>query len=482
MNKPNVLLICVEHWPGSLLGCAGHRCVLTPTLDRLAASGVRFTNAYSATPTCIPARRALMTGTTAKTHGDRIFNQYLEMPNLPTMASVFSDAGYQTYAVGKMHVYPQRNRVGFDDVILNEEGRHHLGMKADDYELYLAENGFPGQELTHGMCNNDYMMRPWHLPEHCHPTNWTTHQMCKTIKRRDPRKPAFWYMSFNASHPPIVPLAEYVDMYRDAQMPDVLIGDWARDHDKLPYLLKDRVNEYKSQEFLDNPLGLKLARQGYYAMCTHVDHQIRLVIGMLREENLLDNTIIMFTADHGEMLGNHWLFAKDVLYEDSANVPMILVPTADYKQCGHHLVDDRLVELRDIMPTLLEMAEIDIPDSVEGVSMLSETKRDHIYGEHYEDEMSNRMIRDKSMKLIYYPLGNHFQLFDLESDPDELYDLSGDSRYNDTRKRLTSELIKHLYGQDLGWLDGDILIGMPEKEYPIKPYRGLLGQRGWRFM
>ena len=132
MAKPNILLICADQWPGKFSGAAGHPCIITSTLDQLAANGVRFTNAYSALPTCIPARRSLMTGTTAKTHGDRIFNESLPMPKLPTLAGTFAQAGYQTYAVGKVHVFPQRDRIGFDDVILNEEGRHHLGLKADD--------------------------------------------------------------------------------------------------------------------------------------------------------------------------------------------------------------------------------------------------------------------------------------------------------------------------------------------------------------
>ena len=94
MARPNVLLICVEHWPGSFLGCEGHPALMTPTLDELAAAGVRFTRAYSATPTCIPARRALMTGTTSKTHGDRVFNETLTMPDMPTLAQCFRNAGY----------------------------------------------------------------------------------------------------------------------------------------------------------------------------------------------------------------------------------------------------------------------------------------------------------------------------------------------------------------------------------------------------
>ena len=183
-GKPNVLLICVERWSARRVGAAGHPSIMTPTIDQLATNGVRYTNAYSAVPTCIPARRALMTGTTARTHGDRIFNETLRMPELPTLAQTFYDAGYQTYAVGKMHAYPQRDRMGFCDILINEEGRHHLEGQADDYELFLAEAGYSGQEFVHGVGNNEYMTRAWHLPEHLHPTNWTVREMCRLIHRR----------------------------------------------------------------------------------------------------------------------------------------------------------------------------------------------------------------------------------------------------------------------------------------------------------
>ena len=164
--RPNVVLICVDHWFGDLVGALGHPTVLTPTLDQLIGNGVAYTNAYTTTPSCIPARRELMTGAFSRTHGDRVFNETLPMPNLPTMAQTFRDNGYQAYAVGKLHVYPQRDRIGFDDVLVLEEGRHQFGMSKDDYELFLQEQGFSGEEYGHGMSNNDYTVRPWHLPQH----------------------------------------------------------------------------------------------------------------------------------------------------------------------------------------------------------------------------------------------------------------------------------------------------------------------------
>ena len=105
-TKPNVLLISTDHWPAALLGAAGHPAIQTPTLDELCRSGVRFSNAYAECPVCIPARRTLMTGTTPRTHGDRVFKDKLTMPEIPTMAQTFREAGYQAYAVGKLHVYP----------------------------------------------------------------------------------------------------------------------------------------------------------------------------------------------------------------------------------------------------------------------------------------------------------------------------------------------------------------------------------------
>jgi arylsulfatase A-like enzyme len=163
-HRPNVLLITTDHWPAALLGSAGQHVIQTPTLDQLARSGVRFSNAYSECPVCIPARRTLMTGTPPKIHGDRTFQTTLEMPDLPTLAQTFRDADYQAIGVGKLHVYPQRNRIGFDEVILAEEGRPGWGV-TDDYEIFLGDQGFAGRQFDHGMSNNEYVIRPWHLPE-----------------------------------------------------------------------------------------------------------------------------------------------------------------------------------------------------------------------------------------------------------------------------------------------------------------------------
>ncbi len=322
-EQPHVLLVTADHWPASLLGAAGHPVIQTPTLDQIARNGVRFANAYSECPVCIPARRTLMTGTPPREHGDRTFQITLPMPAMPTLAETFRSAGYQTYAVGKLHVYPQRNRIGFDDVLLAEEGRPNWGV-TDDYEIFLGDRGLAGRQFDHGMSNNEYVTRAWHLPEDCHVTNWITREMARSIRRRDPTRPGFWYLSYTHPHPPLVPPAAYWEMYRDVEPVFPRTGSWAEDFDSLPYRLKGQRAGWSC----DTETQIRTALRAFYALCTHIDHQLRLVIGTLREEGLLDRTIILFTADHGDMLGQHGLWAKRLYYENSANVPMLLMGTA----------------------------------------------------------------------------------------------------------------------------------------------------------
>ncbi|NJN83660.1 MAG: sulfatase-like hydrolase/transferase, partial [Caldilineaceae bacterium] len=300
-----------------------------------------------------------MTGTPPRTHGDRVFKETLPMPDLPTMAQTFRNAGYQAYAVGKLHVYPQRDRIGFDDVILDEEGRLIYGV-IDDYELHLGDQGYAGQHFGHGMSNNEYSSRPWHLPEATHPTNWAASQMARTIRRRDPNRPGFWFLSFRHPHPPLTPLQCYLDVYNQMEIDLPIRGNWASERAALPFSLQTHM----SRDDKHSPVMMAAARRAFYALCTHIDHQLRIVIGTLREEGLLDNTIICFTSDHGDMLGNHHLWAKRLFYEDSANIPMILLGVAGDERVGHHRVDDRLVGWQDVMPTLLDLAGLEIPDSV----------------------------------------------------------------------------------------------------------------------
>jgi choline-sulfatase len=471
-SSPNVLLITMDQWPGSFLGCDGHSVIETPTLDRLARNGVRFTRAYSECPICIPARRTLMTGQTPKLHGDRIFQKNLRMPsNTKTIAQTFRDAGYQAFAVGKLHVMPQRDRIGFDDAYISEEGRPYYGS-IDDYDLFLAEKGHVGQQFSHGVSNNDYTWRTWQLPEDCHVTNWATQQMCRTIKRRNPDKPGFWYLSFTHPHPPLVPLHTYFDRYTRKTIPKPLVSNWSEK--TLSHFLKNIKDRWPqmSPEMIDD------VRRAFYALCTHIDAQIRIVIGTLREEKLLDNTIIMITSDHGDMLGDFGLFAKRVMYENSTRIPMVVLGTKENKKINKGSISNRLVGLADVMPTLLDLANIKIPSSCNGQSMFDSQPRKNLYAEANEGINATRMITDDRYKLVWYPHGNIFQLFDLKNDPEELIDVSLKSDFQNQLNKLKTILADNLYGDDLAFLNKKDLVGIPTNiSNEGKPSLGLLGER-----
>lgn len=474
MPGPNVLLITVDHWFGRLLGCAGHPVVQTPTLDALAAAGTRYTRAYSESPVCVPARRSLMTGTAPRTHGDRLFQQDLPMPGLPTLAQIFRDNGYQAYGVGKLHVFPQRSRIGFDDVLLSEEGRTQWGV-VDDYERFLAANGYAGLAYAHGMSNNQYTSRPWHLPEAMHVTQWAARSMAEIITRRDPTRPALWYLSFVAPHPPLTPPAAYLDLYAPDEIDDPIVGEWTAKDDGAPAQLR-------RQRHAHDPDGLRAAearaaKRAFYAQCTYVDHQLRFVIGTLREQGVLDDTVILFTSDHGDMLGDHRLWAKRLFYEKSANVPMILVGDTASGRVPAGGVDDRLAGLQDVMPTLLGLAGIEVPAGVEGVSMV-DGARDHLYGEYGEGAEATRMVHDGRYKLIYYPMGNVVQLFDVEHDGWDEWDLAERPDLVPVRDRLLRRLAAEAYGADLEWVAGGFPVGLPDVCQDLPVDRGLSQQRG----
>lgn len=468
--QPNVLLITVDHWSASKLGCAGNDVIMTPTLDQLARGGVRFNNCFSTCPVCIPARRSLMSGTFPGTHGDRIYSERMPMPDVTSMAQAFRNSGYQAYAVGKLHVYPQRNRIGFDEVILSEEARYEFGV-VDDYQIWLGENGYLGKEYAHGMSNNQYYTRPWHLPEEAHQTNWATAQMAKTIKRKDPTRPAFFYLSYVHPHPPLVPLQVYLDMYRNVTMPESPIGDWINDDAVMLKMYHKQADIYSKND-------IERAKKAFYALCTQIDHQIRLIIGTLREEGLLDNTIIAFTSDHGDCLFDHNLVAKRNFYRNSTNVPLIITGKPLEKYAG--MISDKLTCLEDVMPTLLSLCNINIPNTVEGLNLFSEIKREYLFGEVCEGPAATRMATNGKFKLIYYPYGNITQLFDIVADPDELHNIVNQPEYKEIQLELTHYLINSLHDGDETWAKNGQLVGHQGNEtmnqsidYSLYNQRGL---------
>ena len=474
-NKPNVLLITVDQMRYDCLNIAGHPVVETPNLDELARTGVRFDRAYSATPSCIPARAAIFTGKSQTGHGRVGYQDRVPWRYDRTMPEEFAKAGYHTQCVGKMHVYPARNLMGFHHVVLHDGYLHHNRNKysipvsehydeVDDY-LHWLRRQEPGADLIDsGLdCNASAVARPWHLPEKLHPTNWVVTESIDFLRRRDPGKPFFLWMSFVRPHSPLDPPQAYLDLYEDAEIPDPPVGDWAMTSD--PGL--EGYNPTTSRGIVPKR-RLKKATAAYYALITHIDHQIGRFMQALAEYGEMNDTVILFTSDHGELMGDHHLFRKSLPYEGSARVPFIVNDPGNRLGLQRGKVVKEVVEMRDIMPTLLDAAGVPIPDSVEGGSVLQLASRaaerqgvawrSYLHGEHSQGSQSNHWVTDGKEKYVWFSQTGEEQFFLLGEDPQELHNAIRDESCRERIRHWRSVLVQELKDREEGYSDGERLI------------------------
>ncbi len=467
-ERPNIVLIMADQWRGDCLGCAGHPVVETPHLDHLAMQGVRFTQAYTATPSCIAARAALFTGMSQRNHGRVGYKDGVPWTYERTLAGEVAAAGYHTQAVGKMHVWPARNLMGFHNVVLHD-GYLHCERKAshnydlvDDYMSWLRMKiGADADMVPHGLNCNSWVARPWPYSEEVHPTTYVTTMGIDFLRRRDPTKPFFLYLSYHRPHPPLDPPQAFFDQYIHQTFPPVPMGDWADQQAKMQGI--DGATGFMGERQLHR------ARAAYYAQITHIDHQIGRLKEYLFEHEVLDNTMFLFTSDHGELLGDHNLFRKVLPYDGSTRVPLIVTPPRAWKWKPAQTVD-AVVELRDILPTILEACGAAIPESVDGQSVLGLCRgeatewRTYLHGEHAAGQASNHWITDGKCKYAWFSQTGREQFFNLASDPQELEDLIDDPGSQERIGRFRQWLIEELTGREEGFTDGTKLItGRPTK-------------------
>ncbi|AKU15857.1 arylsulfatase [Luteipulveratus mongoliensis] len=471
MTQPNVVLICVDEWRGDCLSAAGHPAVQTPYLDDLAAGGTLFSRAYSATPTCVPARVALFTGQSQEVHGRVGYTEGVpfEQAHPVTVQGEFRKAGYQTQAIGKMHVWPERSRTGFDDVRLHDGFLHQARSSHrrqfeffDDYIPWLRRQ--PGSSPTadyfdHGVNCNSVVARPWDKPEQLHPTSWIGTEATEFLYRRDPTKPFFLYLSFHRPHPPYDPPAWAFDMYMDLPPYEPVVGDWEQHYDAHR---RDGAHDAFVGHL--DPRVVHRARAGYYGLMTQIDHQVNRFRETLYDFGLADNTVVAFTSDHGEMMGDHHMFRKGFGYEGSANVPLII--GGDTGRAAHaDRVVDEVVELRDIMPTLLDLAGIPIPPECDGRSLKpfldGETVTDwrpYLHGEHVLLGQSLQWVTDGKIKYCWASAEGTEELFDLVADPEERHNLATSADHQDLLHTWRGRLIESLDGREEGYVQGGDLV------------------------
>jgi len=456
-NRPNIVFILTDQMRGDCLSILGHPTVRTPNLDRMAREGTVFTAAYSACPSCIAARASIFTGQRPTTHGRLGYRDQVPWQYENTLAEVLARSGYQTHCVGKTHFFPQRLPLGFETQDSYEGLQNFGGGYVNDYFEWLKERT-DVQERDHGLGSNSWVGGVSCLPEELHNNSWVVTCGIEFLKRRDRDRPFFLNLSFHRPHAPLDPPKEYLERYRDCAISSVPAGEWATRYDRP---VSDK-NAWCGRLSLDL---LAESRRAYYAQITHIDAQIGRFVSKC-EELAPGRTWFVFSSDHGEMLGDHHLFRKTYAYEGSAKIPMIISSPDGSKQ---HM-SDATVSQQDIMPTILDAAGIDVPERVEGRSMLpllstpSEDVhwRDYVHGEHsacYHEDMAMQFLTDGKEKYIWYTRTGEEQLFNLVDDPDELHDLAGDPacerRLLFWRSRLVAELAER---SEDGLSDGKQLI------------------------
>ncbi|MFC2166774.1 arylsulfatase [Acidobacteriota bacterium] len=445
-TRPHILLVMTDQHRGDCLGCMGNTVIKTPNLDSIANDGIVFTNGYTASPSCTPARAGLLTGLSPWHHGmlgyGRIAEKYkFEMPQL------LRDSGYYTYGIGKMHFSPQKTLHGFHGTLVDESGRADQPDFVSDYRDWFKLNA-PGLDPdATGIGWNEHRAGVYALDEQLHPTYWTGQKAVELIKNYHLEKPLFLKVSFARPHSPYDPPQRFLDMYKEEDMPIPYVGNWEGNFADYPMEKNAAFGDFGVDH-------AKKSRWAYYANVTFIDEMVGKIVEVLKKNGMYDNTLILFTSDHGDMLGDHHHWRKTYAYEGSANIPFIMkCPSTIDKGINRGTVFPHPVELRDVLPTFLDAAEADIPDELDGQSLLTLVKeenptwRDYIDMEHstcYEKHNYWCALTDGKIKYIYFFSDGTEQLFDLINDWGELSELSSNPDHTKTLHLWRERMIAHL--------------------------------------
>jgi len=469
-KKINILFLMGDQHRGDCIGADGADWIKTPQLDKLAGEGVLFTKAYTSVPSCLPARTAILTGMSPWQSGQLGYKKIPEYQyELPAM---FSEAGYRTHAVGKNHFSPMRNTHGYQSVELEEafytQTRYKDAEKCD-YTIWFEENVPGGDINASGLHYTDHrggVVFPFE--DKYHATHWTAERAINFLETYKGEEPWLLKVSFQRPHPPFDPPKRWLDYYKDVDIPKAKVSTWAE---------KKYGQKAGSLDELKNPTSgnfpgeeIDASRRAYYAAISFVDEQLGRILEALQARGDLENTLIIYTADHGDMMGDQHMWRKCRPYEGSARIPMILRWPEDLPiKAERGQVRTELVELRDVLPTFLDAAGMPKPVVMDGESMLDilEDKpwRDVLDLEHaqiYEKDNAWVALTDGRYKYVYFTLTGQQQLFDLKSDPFEMKNLASAEFFegnNNLVKKWRKRMIKHLTIRGEDWVeDGDLKV------------------------
>jgi len=488
-SRKNILWIMADQLRWDYLSCYGHPTLHTPHLDKLATMGVRFNKAYVQSPVCGPSRMSFYTGRYMRSHGSS-WNGFPLRAGEPTLGEHLREQNVHCWLMGKTHMVPdydgmkrlginpnskiglQVSECGFD-VWERDDGTHPDGFdnKPLNYNAYLRRHGMDANNPWEEWANsaegeNGELLSGWflensHLParvpkEHSE-TAYLTDSMIKFLEQAQDDEPWLCHLSYIKPHWPFMAPAPYNDMYSSDDIipvirskdelnnPNPVLGAWQN----------QRVCKSFARDFVRERVA-----PVYMGLIKQLDDELGRLFDYLENTGRMNNTMIVFTADHGENMGDHWLGEKDMFYECSVKVPLIIYDPDPKADSTRGTTNDDLVEAIDLVPTFIEyFGGSDKPHIVEGHSLmplLEQRKtwwRNCVFSEYdYSTREARRALgvdqKDARLNMVFdgrwkyiHCQGLRPMLFDLKNDPSELHDLGNKPEYKNECKRMAAILL-----------------------------------------
>ncbi len=452
MKRPNILLLYTDQQRWDALRCSGNPLIHTPNLDALAARGALFRKAFVNCPLCMPSRMSMLSGRYPLSLNIRANG--VEMPeDIPCLQHILGLYGYHTANFGKLHFKNHSNRdhrvphpaYGFDTLVLSDEPGCY-----DDAYIKWVETQAPGQ-VENCRCDTppEWRGKPiqkqprstedYHVfqgSEHLTHSAFVADETIAFLKTRRPGEPFFCIAGFYAPHSPTNPPRRFVDMYDPAKMP-----------------LPKRREGQNLRDISDDHWRQTVAH--YYALVSHVDDQAGRILRTLDEQGLADDTIVVFTSDHGEYLGDHGRVGKSGPQDSSARVPL-LIAWPGHLAAGRQF--DQIVEAVDLAPTLLDACAVQIPPFMQGMSLrpLLEGRefqaRDSAYIECHVRGGTNGYKAVRTRDYLYSCEKRGYEtLFDLKKNPDQTENVKDDPAYAAVKADLRHQLIRRSFEAEANW-------------------------------
>ncbi|MDF1726264.1 MAG: sulfatase-like hydrolase/transferase [Sulfitobacter sp.] len=433
MSRSNLLVIMSDEHQARALGCAGHPFVQTPNLDRLAAGGTRFTNAYTPSPICVPARASFASG--RHVHTNRLWDNAMPYRGAPEgWGHALQRKGVPVESIGKLHYRSDEDPAGFDV--------EHIPMQvADGVGMVWASIRHEDERVA----PSSRMLGDYIGPGHSKYTDYdakVTERTAAWLKARaasDDARPWCLYVGLVAPHFPLIVPQEFYDLYPIESLPDPKLHP-SEGYQRHPWVEKQNAPMNSEAQFKDPEERLR-AMAAYYGLCTWLDHNVGLILDALKEAGFGDNTTTIYTSDHGDNLGARGLWGKSNLYEESAAVPLIMSgPEVARGTC------ETPVSLLDISATI--PAHFDASFDADGTPLPdiaaapTDPERPILSQYHAAGAVSGAfMLRKGRWKYMHY-VGFPPELYDLDSDPEETTDLATDPHYADRLAQMDAELRK----------------------------------------